>query len=407
MHLANFILESISARSVARQYHPRLEHKLNITSIEVIPLARPLDAEFLGGTYRVHNRNTIITRIHTDAGVIGEAFGGDEDQVQERIVALIRQHLAPLLIGEDVRDVERLWEKMFFCDIDLGNRALHVLDLGNRAVLMQAISAIDNALWDALGKSFDVPLYKLLGGYRDRVPVIAIGGYYHVNDRHHNALQDEVRGYKSGGLAGIKMKVGRATLAEDIERVRAVREAGGSDFILACDANQAWAPTQAIEFCHAVAPLNIRWVEEPIRWYDQLGGLQAVRAAVTIPLVAGQGEITRFGCRDLVLHGGVNILNVDVTIVGGITEWRRIAGMASMFDVQMAHHEEAQVALHLLASIPHGLYVEIFPNRKRDPMWHELPVEHPIIRSGYMHLPLGPGLGIKLNEDIIARYRVD
>lgn len=93
---------------------PRLEHKLNITSIEVIPLARPLDAEFLGGTYRVHNRNTIITRIHTDAGVIGEAFGGDEDQVQERIVALIRQHLAPLLIGEDVRDVERLWEKMFF-----------------------------------------------------------------------------------------------------------------------------------------------------------------------------------------------------------------------------------------------------------------------------------------------------
>lgn len=91
---------------------------------------------------------------------------------------------------------------------------------------MQAISAIDNALWDALGKFFDVPLYKLLGGYRDRVPVIAIGGYYHVNDRHHNALQDEVRGYKSGGLAGIKMKVGRATLAEDIERVRAVREAG-------------------------------------------------------------------------------------------------------------------------------------------------------------------------------------
>ena len=132
-----------------------------------------------------------------------------------------------------------------------------------------------------------------------------------------------------------------------------------------------------------------------------------MRAKVTIPLVAGQGEITRFGCRDLVLHGGVNILNVDVTIVGGITEWRRIAGMASMFDVQMAHHEEAQVALHLLASIPHGLYVEIFPNRKRDPMWHELPVEHPIIRSGYMHLPLGPGLGIKLNEEIIARYRVD
>lgn len=136
---------------------------MKINAIEVIPLARKLEAEFLGGTYRVQNRNTIVTRIHTDNGIVGQAFGGDEDQVQERIVALVRQHLAPLLIGEDARDIERLWEKMFYCDVDLGNRALHVLDLGNRAILMQAISAIDNALWDALGKSFNVPLYKLLG----------------------------------------------------------------------------------------------------------------------------------------------------------------------------------------------------------------------------------------------------
>jgi len=380
---------------------------MKINAIEVIPLARKLEAEFLGGTYRVQNRNTIVTRIHTDSGVIGQAFGGDEDKVQDRIVALMRDHLAPLLIGEDARDVERLWEKMFFCDVDLGNRALHVLDLGNRAILMQAISAIDNALWDAIGKCLNIPLYKLLGGYRDRVPVIAIGGYYHAHDVHHRALQDEILQYKAGELAGVKMKVGRATLAEDLERVRAVREAAGSEFILACDANQAWTPTQAIEFCRAVAPLNIRWIEEPVRWHDQLGSLQAVRAAVEIPVVAGQGEITRFGCRDLVLHGGVNILNVDVTIAGGVTEWRRIAGMASMFDVQMAHHEESQVALHLLASIPHGLYVEIFPNTKRDPLWHELPVERPIIRSGYMHLPTGPGLGIELNNEVISCYSVD
>lgn len=380
---------------------------MKIIAVEVIPLARKLEAEFLGGTYRVQNRNTIITRIHTDGGIIGQAFGGDEDQVQERIVALVRHQLAPLLVGEDARDVERLWEKMFFCDVDLGNRGLHVLDLGNRAILMQAISAIDNALWDALGKSFDVPLYKLLGGYRDRVPVIAIGGYYHADDAHHRALHEEILQYKNAELAGVKMKVGRATLAEDLERVRAVREAGGADFILACDANQAWMPSQAVEFCRAVAPLNIRWIEEPVRWHDQLGSLQAVRASVDIPVVAGQGEITRFGCRDLVVHAGVNILNVDVTIAGGVTEWRRIAGMASMFDVQMAHHEESQVALHLLASIPHGLYVEIFPNIKRDPLWHELQVERPVIRGGCMHLPAAPGLGIELDEKVIARYRLD
>ncbi len=379
---------------------------MKITNIEVIPLVRRLENAFTGGTYRIVNRNTLITRVYTDQGIVGEVFGGDEDRTQAEIVSLIRNELAPLLVGEDARDVERLWEKMFSHPVDLGNRSLHVLDLHNHAIVMQAIAAIDMAIWDALGKLYNVPLYKLLGGYCDRVPVIAIGGYYEAG-KDQDGLNDEMRHYRELGMAGVKMKVGRVSVAEDIERVRAVREEVGDLFVIACDANQAWTPQQAIEFCRGVEPLNIRWIEEPVRWYDQLDGLRIVREQTMIPVNAGQGEITRFGCRDLVVHGRVNILNVDVTLVGGVTEWRRIAGMASMFDVQMAHHEESQVALHLLASIPHGLYVEIFPNIKRDPMWFELPVERPQIRDGYMELPNGPGLGLALNEEIIARYRID
>jgi L-alanine-DL-glutamate epimerase-like enolase superfamily enzyme len=380
---------------------------VKITQIEAIPLVRKLQQEFLGGTYKIVNRNTLVTRIHTDMGIVGQAFGGDEDRLQADIVRLIREHLAPQLIGEDPRDVERLWESMFFSNVDLGNRALHVLDLNNRAILMQAISAIDNALWDALGKLYGVPLYKLLGGYRDAVPVIAIGGYYYANDPSYRMLQDEARQYKDKQLAGLKLKVGRASIKEDVERVRAVREAVGDDFMIACDANQAWTPNQAIEFCRLAEPLNIRWMEEPVRWYDQLDGLRRVSESSPIPVVAGQGEITRFGCRDLILHGGVKILNVDVTIAGGITEWRRIAGMASALNIEMAHHEEAQVALHLLASIPHGLFVEIFPNKIRDPMWYDLPVLQPRIEAGMMHLPQSPGLGMDLDETVIARYRSD
>ena len=380
---------------------------MKIRAIEVIPLVRKLENEFLGGTYKITNRNTIVTRIHLENGIVGECFGGDEDQTQHRIVALMRDHLIPLLIGQDVQDVERLWEQMFSCDVDLGNRALHVLDLGNRGVLMQAIAAIDNALWDAIGKLHNTPVYKLLGGYRDRVPVIAIGGYYYPGDPTHRALCDEILAYRDQELYGVKMKVGRVAIAADVERVRAVREAVGDEFTIACDANMAWTPAQAIEFCRAVAPLNIRWMEEPVRWYDQLGGLRAVRDGSPIPVVAGQGEISRYGCRDLILHGGVQILNVDVTIAGGVTEWRRIAGLASHFDVQMAHHEESQVALHLLAAMPHGLYVEIFPNLKRDPLWHEIQTTRPLIRGGYMHLNNQPGLGLDLNPEIIARYRAD
>ena len=134
-------------------------------------------------------------------------------------------------------------------------------------------------------------------------------------------------------------------------------------------------------------------------------GLRLVRQNAPIPVTAGQGEITRYGCRDLILQGQVNILNVDVTIAGGVTEWLKIAHLAEHFHVQMGHHEEAQVALHLLASIPHSLYVEIFPNPKRDPMWAELPAAPLRIRGGFMELPEAPGLGMELNEDVIARYR--
>jgi D-arabinonate dehydratase len=236
------------------------------------------------------------------------------------------------------------------------------------------------------------------------VPVIAIGGYYYQGDPDYRALQDEILGYQAQELYGVKMKVGRVSIAEDVARVAAVRKAVGNEFMIACDANMAWTPALAIEFCRAVAPLGIRWMEEPVRWHDQLGGLRAVREASPIPIVAGQGEITRFGCRDLVVHGGVQILNVDVTIAGGVTEWRRIAALASHFDVQMAHHEESQVALHLLASIPHGLYAEIFPNLQRDPLWHEIQRTRPLIRGGYMHLTDKPGLGLDLDEKIIERY---
>ena len=377
---------------------------MKITRLEVIPLVRKLESPFEGGTYRIVNRFTLVTRVETDSGLVGQIFGGDEDNTQTEIVNLIRDHFAPMLIGEDPRDVERLWANMFYYTIDLGNRGLHMLDMRNRGILTQAISAVDNALWDLLGKIYDVPVYKLLGGFRDKVPVIAIGGYYKAG-KGQDQLNDEMMHYKAIGLAGVKFKVGRVTVAEDIKRVTRVREVVGDDFIIACDANQAWTIDQAVQFVRAANGLNIRWIEEPVRWDDQLEGLRRVREASSIPVNAGQGELTSYGCRDLVQHRAVDILNVDATIAGGVTEWRRIAAMAHLSHVQMAHHEEPQIALHLLASVPNGLYVEIFPSYERDPMWVDLPVVSPTIRDGFMELPSGPGFGIDLNEAVIAKYR--
>ncbi len=378
---------------------------MKITRIDVIPLNRKLETAFEGGTYRILNRYTLVTRIYTDDGLIGEAFGGDEDNTQADVVRLARDYYTPLLIGEDPRDVERLWQKMFDTQVDLGNRGLHILDLRNRGSHTQAMAAVDNAIWDLLGKLYSVPLYKLLGGYRDKVPVMAIGGYYKAG-KGQDQLNEEMLHYRELGIYAVKFKVGRVSVREDIERVSRVRDVVGNDFGIACDANQGWTPKQAIEFCRAAEGLNLLWIEEPVQWWDQTEGLKMVRDATSIPVNAGQGEITAFGCRDLVINKCVDILNADVTVLGGVTEWRRIAAMARLFHVQMAHHEEPQIALHLLASIPHSLYVEIFPSYERDPMWVDLPVQQPRIHDGYMELPTGNGLGIALNEDTINKYQV-
>lgn len=373
--------------------------------VRAIPLERRLDRVFQGGTYQIDSRYTLVVETELESGVMGKTFGGDEERYQKEIVSCINGPFRKLLLGQNVFDFEANWDAMFHCDsLDLANRGIHTLDLANKSIIMQAIAAVDISLWDAAGKTNGLPLYRMLGGYRDRVPVIVIGGYYE-DGKGEKELAEEVRCYRAAQLAGIKLKVGRLSPKDDAERVRFAREVAGEDFIVCCDANQAWTADEAIEFCRHVQGLNVRWLEEPVVWYDQLQGLARVRMQGGIPVNAGQGEISRFGCRDLIQAGAVDILNVDATIAGGITEWRRIAGMASSVGIGMAHHEEPQVAVHLLSSIPHGLYVEIFADPARDPMWFELPVERPGIRDGYMKAPDGAGLGIDLNQNVIERFR--
>ena len=376
---------------------------MKIKHVEAVPLMRRLEETFQGGTYKITSRNTIVTRAELDNGVVGEVFGGDEDQYQLEVCRVVNTVFGPLLAGKDVRDLESHWESMWSTHIDLGNRGIHSLDLAKHCAKSQAIAAVDMALWDALGKSLGQPVYKLLGGYCDRVPVIAIGGYVTKEGRSAD-LEAEIAHYLDLGIHGMKLKVGHLSVEEDIERARLARRTGGADFHLCVDANQGWTVDQALAFARGAVDLDLAWLEEPAQWQDQIEGNARIRAA-GIPVNAGQGEISRHGCRDMIVRGAVDMLNVDATIAAGVTEWRRIAAMAHCFGVGMAHHEEPQVALHLLAAAPNGLCVEIFPNYNRDPMWFDLPRERPEIRDGYMILPEGPGFGLPLRPEVIERWR--
>ena len=365
---------------------------LRIERIETIPVRVPLDRVYKGSHYKMTHRSTIITRVYTASGIVGEAYAGDEDAGLGEIDGIIHKEIAPKLIGEDAFAIERCWELARPATWDI---------LRDRRLGLVATACVDVALWDAIGRALGLPLWKLWGGYRNSVPVITIGGYY-AQDADITA---EVRGLVDAQFAGMKFKVGGLSPEEDAVRLRQARRAAGDDFALAVDANHGWTPAQAIRFAQLVEDCNLLWFEEPCQWQNDRRAMRDVRLGGGVPVCAGQSEFSAAGCRDLMETGSVDFCNFDSSWSGGPTEWRRVAGMATVYDVRMAHHEEAHVAAHLLASIPHGTYLEYF-HPQRDPIWHNLIANRPALKDGRITLTDRPGLGWDLDEDYIAKYRI-
>ncbi|MBN2438851.1 MAG: mandelate racemase/muconate lactonizing enzyme family protein [Deltaproteobacteria bacterium] len=380
---------------------------MRIKSLKAIPIHYPLEEVFRAGTYQVSNRDTIVTVVVFENGVTGETYGGDEDMEQDRVVGLINKEFQPFLVGRDINsreDIAEVYDDLMNLPIDLGYRALIDLDMGRHGIQQQALSLVDLVLWDGLGKLKNKPVTELLGGAkRTCLPVISIGGYYHLNDPQGTA--DEAAKLREFGVGGLKMKVGRATFEEDLARINAAWTAAGKDFLLAVDVNQGWTVSQAKTFCGQVSDLGLAWLEEPVKWYDCLTGLAEVRKESKIPIVAGQGDISQYRSCDLVRYGAVDQLNTDMTLVGGITAWMRVAAFAEKYGVSMGHHEEPQVSLTTLSVVKRNAPVEIFANEKRDPLWRKIMKNPPRVADGFMDVPDGIGLGIPLNWDFINKFK--
>jgi D-galactarolactone cycloisomerase len=366
--------------------------RLTIERIETIPIRVPLASVYRGSHYQMTHRSTVITRVYTAEGVVGEAYVGDEDHALDEIRQIVDTEIAPVITGEDAYATERIWE--------LGQPVTRDI-LRDRRVSLVALAGVDTAIWDAVGKALGVPLWKLWGGYRNTVPVISIGGYYGTGAD----ITGEVETLRNAGFAGMKFKIGGLSPAEDAARVRLALAAAGDDFRIAVDANQGWSAAQAIEFCRLV-PEDLLWFEEPCHWEHDRRAMRDVRLAAGVPVCAGQSEWSAAACRELMEIGAIDYCNFDSSWSGGPTEWRRAAATAHTYGVKMAHHEEPQVAAHLLASIPHGTYLEFF-SRERDPIWHNLIANRPQLSNGTLTLSDAPGLGWELDEDYIARYRTD
>jgi L-alanine-DL-glutamate epimerase-like enolase superfamily enzyme len=339
------------------------------------------------------HRSTVITRVHTEEGVVGEAYAGDEDAGLLEIAGIVHAEIEPSLVGEDAFAIERCWELARPATYDI---------LRDRRLGLVACAGVDAALWDAIGKSLGQPLWRLWGGYRDRLQMISIGGYYGGGD---DGIRAEIADLRERGLAGLKFKVGGLSPEEDAARFRVAREAAGPDFVLAADANQGWSTQEAIRFARLVEDCDLAWFEEPCRWANDRRAMRDVRFGAGVRVCAGQSEYSAAGCRDLMAEGAIDVCNFDASWSGGPTEWRRAAAIALAYDVAMGHHEEPQVASHLLASIPNGRYVECF-HPDRDPIWWNLVANRPQLDSGWLDLPHAPGLGWELDPEYIEHHRV-
>ncbi len=331
-----------------------------------------------------------ILTLETDDGITGYGYSGP---VLGMDPFLLTEEFKEKLIGEDPLNHERIWSKLYIPKL-----------VGRRGLSTRTISGIDIALWDIKAKTAGLPLYKLLGGYRTKIPAYIAGGYYGP-DKTIKDLQQEAAGYVETGVQGVKIKVGALSFREDALRVKAVREAIGPDKFLMLDANCAYRSHQAIQFAKMVEEYDIYCFEEPVI-PDDYEGMKKLAQATSIPLAAGENEYTKYGFRDLILTRAVPILNPAPFLNGGITETMKLAAMSQAFNLELAPHGDQTINVTVGAAVPNVSYVEYYPE-SYDALWNHI-FDHSITidSQGNMTAPEQAGIGFVPNYQVLNPHRL-
>ncbi len=373
------------------------------------PLQALPDGERLMGAHFVGLRGgpvyAVLVRIRTDDGLTGVGSVGVGSGAAAYV---LRQHLKPLLLNQNPFNVELLWETMF----------RSTLNYGRKGLVLEAISAVDIALWDILGKAANQPVYNLLGGRtRERIPVYGSRLYAH---RNLDCLAAQAASLVRAGFCAVKQRFGYGPadglpgMRRNLELVQTVRGAIGPDVELMADAYMGWDVPYAIRMIRMLedAGMNLRWVEEPVI-PDDIDGYAQIRRSVHTAISGGEHEFTRYGYRELIRKEAVDILQPDVNRVGGITEARKIWAMAAGHGLAVIPHAGQAHNYHLVISNMNSPMAEYFPHPSEggilddDTLFYELFDGEPRARDGYVSLSDTPGLGVTLNEDQVGAWRIE
>ncbi|MCY3801503.1 MAG: mandelate racemase/muconate lactonizing enzyme family protein [Chloroflexi bacterium] len=361
---------------------------MKITDITLESYEWPRPKPIRNGMFVYYNVRLDIVTVHTDEGLKGVGIGSGAPGWDAVI-----ESLKPGVVGQDPINVERIWHQLWVPKLT-----------GRRGYETRVISAIDIAIWDLIGKITDQPVYKLLGGFADRIDVYIAGGYYEEG-KGLAELADEMESNLELGARAVKMKIGGESMSVDVERVKTAREAIGPDIKLMVDANNAYRHHEAIAIAKRIEEYDIFWFEEPCG-ADDYDGHARVVAATSIPIATGENEYTRYGFRDLIQHRAASILQPDANIMGGVTEFRKVADLAAAYDLAVSPHGSQDVHIHLVTGTPTGLILEYYRDTV-DPMWDTKFKETlRLDADGMLAPPDRPGFGFEPNYEALERHRI-
>jgi D-galactarolactone cycloisomerase len=379
---------------------------MKVTDVITHVLSTPLAEPFAFSMGWVHRRSTMIVEITTDTGVTGWGESLCHGlQPPEIAATIVETALKPIVLGQDPFDVDVLWERMYNL----------TRPFGQKGAVPNAISAVDIALWDCLGRSLRMPVHKLLGGaYRTHVQPYATGFYRTKGKSYPADAIEEAKRHVGNGFTAMKLKTGFG-VEEDIDYIFAVRQGIGVGPKLMIDANHAYNVASARRILKAIEPAAIHWFEEPISPED-IDGYRELKGLTSIYLAAGENEFTKFGFRDWIAKRAVDILQPDLCSAGGFTECRKIAALAQAWHTMLIPHVWASgiglaASLQFLATIPPSPLAlkPIEPMLEYDQSSH--PFRQDLIFGaigmvdGRVQIPTGPGLGVEINRDVIETYQ--
>ncbi|WP_374632931.1 mandelate racemase/muconate lactonizing enzyme family protein [Ferrovibrio sp.] len=352
---------------------------IEILQVDLAPKVKRTDA-----IQAFITQETPMLRIHTRDGLVGTGYSYTIGTGGSSVIGLLRDHLAPRLLGREAGEIELLWKELFF--------ATHATAVG--AITALALATIDTALWDLRCRAANRPLWLEAGGAQRAVPLYTTeGGWLHIDKA---ALVEDALAAKAAGFGGSKIKVGRPHVAEDIERLSAVRAAVGPAFDVMVDANQAFTVAEAIRRARLYEPLDLAWFEEPLPAED-IDGHARLCASTSLPVAVGESIYHPSIFREYAQRGACSIMQADVARIGGITPWLKVAHLAETFNMAICPHFLMELHVSLCAAVPNAAWVEWIPQLD------DITTSRMIVRDGKAVPSDQPGLGIAWDAEAIAR----